>query len=126
MENFIVVPWSFRFVRRLDLDKVHGMHHATVLTYLPFGEKIIDRQLPHLGRDSVSVRRPCGLYRLEIVQHRRIGPGLNHPGHTLIALEEPPRPRTSCVIEIPIKRRGEYEAVCGSQTESVHIGYHNN
>src|SRR5215813_1083529 len=46
-ENLVVVPFCLGFARRLNLDEIHVVHHAAILTHPPFGEEIVDRQLPY-------------------------------------------------------------------------------
>src|SRR6266480_314018 len=51
-ENLIVVPCCLGFARCLDLNQIHVVHQAAVLAHSPFGEEIVNRQLPYLLRDG--------------------------------------------------------------------------
>src|SRR6478672_12310515 len=43
-EQFVHIPGSFRFGRRLKLHQIHVVHHAAVLADMSvLGEKIVDR-----------------------------------------------------------------------------------
>src|SRR5262249_49367252 len=69
-ENLVVVPFCLGFARRLNFDEIHVVRHAAVPAHSPFGEEIVDRQLPYLICDRPSIYRPRCLHRPEIVQHR--------------------------------------------------------
>src|SRR5262245_7534983 len=69
-ENLVVIPFCLGFARRLNFDEIHVVRHAAVPAHSPFGEEIVDRQLPYLICDRPSIYRPRCLHRPEIVQHR--------------------------------------------------------
>src|SRR5215510_1855161 len=69
-ENLVIVPFCLGFARRLNFDEIHVVRHAAVPAHSPFGEEIVDRQLPYLICDRLSIYRPRCLHRPEIVQHR--------------------------------------------------------
>src|SRR4029453_10837332 len=69
-ENLVIVPFCLGFARRLNFDGILFLRHAAVPAHSPFGEEIVDRQLPYLICDRPSIYRPRCLHRLEIVQHR--------------------------------------------------------
>src|SRR4051812_39694184 len=60
----VEIPRALRVFRLLDLDQMHVVHHAPVLTDMPaMREEVFDRHLPHLAVHGLGGVRPCCLHR---------------------------------------------------------------
>ena len=91
-------------------------------TLPPCAKAVVDRQFLQLLGDRIGILGAGGLHRLEILQRRRIGAGLDHVRHPPGALEEAFGELARIVVAIPIKAFGQHQALRGLQTEAVHFG----
>src|SRR6516162_6170309 len=84
LEKLVVIISVFRLFRSLHLEQIHVPDHAPVFTHAAaLREKIIDGDLLHFLDNGLCFVGPRLLDRLQIMQHRAIGPGVRHRRHLL-------------------------------------------
>ena len=99
------------------------MDHQPVLAQLPVPRKeIVDRRLPHFGRDLERIVGAGGLDRVEIVDDRGIDAGLPHRRHLIGLGEEALRPGAGLFVHVPVERRGQHQPLGGFEAERVDVG----
>jgi len=70
-EDFVVIPWILRFLRRLDLDQDEIVDHQIIVAQLAVaGEEVLDRGFPHLGGDLQRVVGAACLDGVQIIHDR--------------------------------------------------------
>src|SRR5262249_3786479 len=103
-QHFVDVPLVLGLGRRLDLNQVHIVDHATVVTNTSIlGEEVVDGHCFHLRHHNFRLIGPSCINGLEVVHHCGIHPGLDHGRHVAFLLEEPLGESAACIIHIPIE-----------------------
>src|SRR5215471_11512757 len=115
--DLVVVPRRFRFRGLLHLHEVGGMDLAPVhANHALAEERIVGGHLLHLGDDLGAVVALERLHRLEIVGHCGVDARVDHSGmDALVALREALAEGARLVIEVPVERLREDEALGGGQ-----------
>ena len=89
-------------------------------------QRVVGRQFLHFGDDLGAIMRIAAerFQRLEVMQQARIDPGMHHGRHAVIfhALLKSLREGPARVVEVPVERFGEIEALRGVETERVNVG----
>jgi hypothetical protein len=99
------------------------VHHAAVFEHLAaLREVVVNRQFLQLLGDGIRVLGAGGLDRLQILQRRRIGAGLDHVRHPAGALEEAIGEVAALVVAIPVIALGQHQALGGIEPEAVNFG----
>ena len=109
LDEPVVVPWLFRLLRRLDLEKIRIVDFATIFAQSPLTEdNIVGWNLLHFGEHRRAVRLG-GVDaehsdRLEIMEHTGIAADLDRArlravNLRCIALGKAPRR----VVEVPVE-----------------------
>src|SRR5713101_9257013 len=122
--DLVVVPRVFRLGWLLHLDEVRRMDLAAVDADGPLAEeRVVRRQLLHLGDDLGAFVALERLDSLQVVQRPRVNARVDHRRmDPPIALREPLRERARFLVEIPIEGLGEGEPLGFLEAERVHVG----
>src|ERR1700723_2039188 len=125
LDHGVIVPGIFGFLRFLDLEQIHVVKLPAVGTDRPFAKKrIIRRQLLHLVDDGFAVGRSAvqRIDRSQIMQGRAINAGLQSGRIAVVAARnEALAPCARLVIEVPIKRLGELQALSNFQAQRMNV-----
>ena len=112
-DGLVIVPRTFRLVRRLDAEQVGIVDLAAVgADFTLTEERIVGRHFLHLGDDVLRALVANGFDSLQVVQNAGVDAGLNHRGLLAVLFLEAGRPFAGLVVEVPVEARGQQQALC--------------
>src|SRR3954470_2172778 len=116
-----IIPRLLGFFRSLNFEEIHVVDHASVHSQpAGFAEEVY-RGLAHLTHHVLGALRPGRLHGTQVMHRSGVHACLNHIRHLLPALEEPPRPGATLVVEVPVKGRSEIQSLRLRQAQIVDV-----